>query len=205
MASLEEITTLTFTPDNPCNTTITSSSGKVIYRVTTDASVKDPVTQVYDASDEVIASLEWRNVHSDRVILWGHDPVAFSDWVKKNHMPFMDEVSFKDDQGRKYKWKGTGGTGRYLELHSADDNFKTVIARYTKSYRKPAPSDSGDGGTGVIRTPGELRLIPRAKEVQDLVVETLLFQEKQRRLQQGGLGEGAMVGLMVGDAFGGIV
>ena len=57
----------------------------------------------------------------------------------------------------------------------------------------------------MIHTPGELRLTARAKEVQDVVVLSLLFQSKQTRLNEGGLGEGAALGLMVGMAFGGVV
>lgn len=86
----EEITLLTFTLDNPCNTTVTSSAGNVVYRVETDASAKDPVTQVHDANDEVIGSLEWRDTFSDRVILKGRDAISFSDWVKKSHIPFTE-------------------------------------------------------------------------------------------------------------------
>ena len=33
----DEITTLTFTPDNPCNTVVTSPAGAVLYRAATDA------------------------------------------------------------------------------------------------------------------------------------------------------------------------
>ena len=93
MASSGDITTLTFTPDNPCNTIITSPSGKVLYRVETDASQKEPVTEVSDVADELIASLEWRNVSSDKVILKGKEPVAFNDWMKKSHIPFKEYVT----------------------------------------------------------------------------------------------------------------
>ncbi|GJE94514.1 hypothetical protein PsYK624_106840 [Phanerochaete sordida] len=199
MASSEEITTLTFTPDNPCNTVVTSSAGKVLYRVTTDAAAKSPVTHVYDGADELVASLEWHSVSADKVILKGQPPVSFTDWMKKSHIPFKDEASFKDAQGRKYKWKGIG-PGRCMELHSEDDSFKTVIARYTRSYRMPNPA--GDDPL-VIHTPGELKLTPRAAEVQELVVLTLLFQEKRRRLEAGGLSEGAGYGLAYGSAVGG--
>lgn len=40
--------------------------------------------------------------------------------------------------------------------------------------------------SGWVRTPGELTLCPRAVEIQDLVVLSLLFQEKQRRVKCGG-------------------
>ena len=91
MTSSEEITTLTFTPDSPCNTTITSPSGKVLYRVETpDPASKHPVTTVSDAADEVIATLEWHEMTSDKVILRGREPMSFSDWVKKSRIPLKE-------------------------------------------------------------------------------------------------------------------
>ncbi|GJE94565.1 hypothetical protein PsYK624_107350 [Phanerochaete sordida] len=92
-SSEEEITTLTFTPDNCCNTVITSSSGEVLYRVATDAAVKHPVTLVHDGAGELVASLEWHDVSSDKVVLKGQKPVSFNDWVKKNHIPFTEPRS----------------------------------------------------------------------------------------------------------------
>lgn len=41
-----------------------------------------------------------------------------------------------------------------------------------------------------VNTPGELALFPRALEIQDLVVLTLLFQEKQFNVSHGGGGTG---------------
>lgn len=49
--------------------------------------------------------------------------------------------------------------------------------------------------------PGELALLTRALEIQDLVVLTLLFQEKQFRVKYGGgMGDGAMLGVMMGQS-----
>ena len=50
-----------------------------------------------------------------------------------------------------------------------------------------------------------MQLTGRAREIQELVVLTLLFQEKYTRLKQGGLSEGAAYGLATGTAFGAAV
>ena len=69
--------------------------------------------------------------------------------------------------------------------------------------KKPAPDDTGSGSPGFIRTPGELALLPRALEIQDLVVVTLLFEEKQYRDKYGGgMGDAAMRGMMTGMGLG---
>lgn len=76
-------------------------------------------------------------------------------------------------------------------MYGEDDHFKAPIARYTRSYRKPVPEDDPKneapaGRPGYMHTPGELALLPRAVEIQELVVLTHLFQEKQYRLKYGG-------------------
>lgn len=87
--SANKITTLTFTPDNPCNTVITSPTGEILYRVVTEHKERT-ITYVRNASDEVIASLEWHEKTSDKVSIKGGKPVAFSDWLKKSHIPFTE-------------------------------------------------------------------------------------------------------------------
>ncbi|GJE94564.1 hypothetical protein PsYK624_107340 [Phanerochaete sordida] len=228
-----EITTLTFSPDNPCNTTITSSEGDVLYNVVTEITKKTTYTQVRDADDEVIASLEWREMLSDRVTIGDRRPVPFSDWMKKSMIPFKEQVSFVDEQGRKYRWKGIG-SGRSVELYSDHDNFSVPIARYHRSRRmldsSQSSSDPEKPSAGpmasqysltptltdaqsitptltdarsvasvarprVVHTPGQLALLPRALEIRDLVVLSLLFIEKQQRTQGGGASDNAMVGM----------
>jgi hypothetical protein len=87
--SANEITTLTFTPDNPCNTTITSPAGDVLYRVVTEHK-EHTVTSVRNAQDEAIATLEWHEQTSDKVTIRDSKTVAFSDWLKKSHIPFTE-------------------------------------------------------------------------------------------------------------------
>ena len=90
MSRSEDAITLTFSPDNPCNTTITSSTGAVLYSVLTEFTTKSTYTQVRDTGDEVIGSLEWRDMLPDRVTIKNARPVSFSDWMKKSFMPFKE-------------------------------------------------------------------------------------------------------------------
>jgi hypothetical protein len=59
-----------------------------------------------------------------------------------------------------------------------------------------------DSRRSVVHTPGQLALLPRAVEIQDLVVLSLLFLGKQHRLNRGGLNDAAHRGLMVGGLGG---
>ena len=84
------VTTLTFTPDNPCNTTITSADGEVLYSVVTEHAKKTTFTQVRDVDDEVIGSLEWKEVLADRVTIGHGRSMSFTDWMKKSLVPFKE-------------------------------------------------------------------------------------------------------------------
>lgn len=87
-----DVTTLTFSPDNPCNTTITSETGDVLFSVVTEHTKKATYTQVRDTDDEVIGSLEWREVLPDRVTIGHRKPVSYADWMKKSLLPFKEWV-----------------------------------------------------------------------------------------------------------------
>ena len=56
---------LTLTPDNVSNTILVTEDGGRLYTVTTEHGEKATVTQVRNSKDEVIASLEWRDVLPD--------------------------------------------------------------------------------------------------------------------------------------------
>jgi hypothetical protein len=137
-----EITTLLFRPDNPCNTTIYLGPSisqndninmidttplpdyddlEVLYRVKTTYEPK-VVTTVYAGDGEgeggeVVGSFEWREVRSD-IVTFGRDGVKMSsgEWLKKSLMPFKDTVTFTDEQRRKFKWKGFS-VGLSLEVN----------------------------------------------------------------------------------------
>ncbi|KAI0696785.1 hypothetical protein BC835DRAFT_1414020 [Cytidiella melzeri] len=226
-----EVTTFTLSPDNPCNTIITRSTGDAVYSVVTEHTTKATFTTVRDAGDEIIGSLEWREVLPDKVTIGSNRPVSLGDWLKKSKVPFKDVASFVDDEGRKYKWKGLA-PGSAPFLCSEDDNYTAAIARFTKSRRIYTPTSGlispsattlrpqGDPAASTLSlaptltdtasitstlidvspsaspsttparqfTPATLQLLPRAVEIQDLVVMSFLFLEKNRRTrEQGGL------------------
>lgn len=86
-----EITTLTLTPDNPCNTTLFASSGDALYSVVTESTKKTTFTTVRNAGDEIIGSLEWRDVLPDRVTIGASvQAVSLNEWVRKSRVPFKE-------------------------------------------------------------------------------------------------------------------
>lgn len=88
--SIQEITTLTFTPDNPTNTSVTTTSGDIVYLVVTGTSGKSTMTSVHNARNDVIGQLEWKSRSSDRVLLPGERPIAFSEWMQKSYVLFKE-------------------------------------------------------------------------------------------------------------------
>ncbi|KAI0360162.1 hypothetical protein OH77DRAFT_1434456 [Trametes cingulata] len=175
--------TLVLSPDNPCNAAVIDEQGKQLYTVYTEHG-KTTVTHVKNADDEVIASLEWRDVLPDKVTVGNKGPMSLRDWLHTTLVPFYfkDDVTFQDDAGRKYKWRGNA-PGRALEvgqtvaftLFSEDDGFKEPIARFLKSVR-----GRGDG----TDRPATLLLTARAVQIRDTVVTSFLFLEKGRRTNE---------------------
>lgn len=80
--------TLTLNPDNPFNTTITSETGDVCYRVVTGSMGENLTTHIRNSQDELIGGLVWGENESDRVILRGRQPIDLSRWMKRSHLPF---------------------------------------------------------------------------------------------------------------------
>ena len=85
-----DILTLILSPDNPTNTNITSTNGHVLYSVVTERTRKATFTQVRDADEEVIGSLEWRDVLPDRVRIGSSKAASLWDWMKKSPVPFKE-------------------------------------------------------------------------------------------------------------------
>lgn len=85
----DDATTFRLTPGNPCNTTITSPNGDILYRVHTEFTPKT-ITHVKNANDEEIGTLEWRETLSDRVTIKGGEAMSFSSWMHKSHIPFKE-------------------------------------------------------------------------------------------------------------------
>ncbi|KAJ3534053.1 hypothetical protein NM688_g7191 [Phlebia brevispora] len=192
------LTVLTLTPDNVSNTTITSSTGEVLYYVITEHTKKATYTCVRNAQQEVIASSEWQDVLPDKVTIGNRKPMSLAVWMRRSMIPFKDDISFTDDQGRKYIWKGNS-PGRAFELYTADDRYTAPIARFNRSRRihvDPLATVPSDPAASVVsltptvvdskgaRTPATLVFLPRALEIRDLVVVSFLFLEKTHRINE---------------------
>ncbi|KAG8693119.1 hypothetical protein FRC12_013036 [Ceratobasidium sp. 428] len=177
-----EVTTpnleLVFNKDNPSNCILTPSNGSgPCYSAVAKLRGEDMITTYRKSqsgstddweSTPIIGSLEWREVFSDKLALAGK-PLVSSGKILKKKM-FSTTVSFSDDQGRKYEWRGYGA-GLQMVLFEKDG--KDGIAGFKKSRLNHA--------SGVV-TPAVLTLSPRAVEIIDLVIVTFLVLEKQRRI-----------------------
>lgn len=86
----EENLTLTLTPNNVSNTTLISEDGRRLYTVITEHTKKATVTSVRNFRDEVIASLEWRDVLPDKVTIGERKPVLMTEWMKRSVIPFKE-------------------------------------------------------------------------------------------------------------------
>ena len=85
--SSDTLLSLFLSPDNISNCTLSTADDHVVYTVLTEHTSKT-VTQVRDAENEVIASLEWRENLPDRVTLGMNKPVSMGDWMRKSLIPF---------------------------------------------------------------------------------------------------------------------
>ena len=73
--------TLTLSPDNPVNTKLLNEDGKALYTVHTEHGKSATLTHVQNTDDEVLASLEWRDVLPDKVTLGSKAPMSLRDWL----------------------------------------------------------------------------------------------------------------------------
>ncbi|KAL5519576.1 hypothetical protein ACEPAH_1259 [Sanghuangporus vaninii] len=184
----EDIFALTLSPDNPSNTTITNPAGDILYTAETlfprGKESSYAITHVCGNKGQTIAALEWKDISSDLVGL-GEEAVELdaegdavglkkgkeiklTQWMKSSIVPFDTSVSFRDEKGKKYKWKGYG-TGETLELHTSDYS-SGPIAQFRPSRARADPP-----------RPAQLLLAPRAQGIMDIVVTSFLFLEKNRR------------------------
>ncbi|KAF9067270.1 hypothetical protein BDP27DRAFT_1403865 [Rhodocollybia butyracea] len=123
MASTNEDTplTLTLTPDNPSNTSISNAAdGALFYRVVTELESTTAVTTVSSAAGETIASWKWRDTRSN----------IDECWLKKSLIPFNDTTTFSSPtNGKEFQWKGR-------TLFSKDDKTHP-IATFSPTQRIP--------------------------------------------------------------------
>ncbi|KAG9127235.1 hypothetical protein FRC07_000052 [Ceratobasidium sp. 392] len=169
---------LVFNKDNPSNCVLTPSNGSgPCYSAVAKLRGKDMTTTYRKSQDgptddwesaPIIGSLEWREVFSDKLTLAGKPEVSSGHILKKKM--FSTTVSFSDDQGRKYEWRGYGAG---LQMVLFERHGKEGIAGFKKSRLNHS--------TGVV-APAVLTLSPRAIEIADLVVISFLALEKQRRM-----------------------
>ncbi|PSR74269.1 hypothetical protein PHLCEN_2v10013 [Hermanssonia centrifuga] len=198
--SSEELLVLTLAPNNPSNTIITSATGDVVYTVVTEHTKTTTTTQILNAQEEVVASSEWRDVLPDKITIGNNKPISLGDWMKRSLVPFKDDISFTDNEGRKYKWRGNSA-GRDFELYTADDKYASPIARFHRPRlihvplsleSDPSPNDSAVSSTPTLinskhrypQTPATLVLSSRAVQIQDTIVTSFLFLEKSHRINE---------------------
>lgn len=194
MSTSEAITRLTLDPDNARNTTITWEDGTVAYTVQTEMSDQGTTMRICKAGGSPVAIIQLRARGSPfnlvSVALGDQEPIAIGKWLSTSMVPFRNHASFKDDSGRKYKWKGTG-PGESLQLFAEDDDYKECIARFyysSKSWKTDPPTT----------IPATLTLLPRAEEIHDLVVASFLFLERERRVKEAATNIRAEVNVLAG-------
>ncbi|KAG8931071.1 hypothetical protein FRC01_001888 [Tulasnella sp. 417] len=175
------VTTWTLSNDNPHNTKIldTSDHNKAIYLVKPDFNGKYTMTNMYRLKEDGTEGdnfgfIEWHEILPDQISFNGAKKVRKGSYFT-NGGSFAH--SFKDEQGRKYTWKGIGA-GLTPSLH-CDDNFnrKVPIAQFTRSRL-----DHSVEPAAVI--PAHIFVTPRAMEIKDLLLFTFLVLEKGRRSKE---------------------
>ncbi|KAJ4480011.1 hypothetical protein J3R30DRAFT_3656941 [Lentinula aciculospora] len=168
--------------DNPYNTNMyDEKDGRILYQVMTEYQ-PETVTRVRNVDGETIASWQWKDPKPDIIILGNGNPVPLGTWLKKSIMPFKDAVTFQDQIGRHFKWKGWG-TGTPLELFSEDDK-KYPIAYFVKSHPLPhTQAEVWNASSSPHWAQARLLVDRRGQEILDLVVISFLVLEKSRRAE----------------------
>ncbi|KAJ3797617.1 hypothetical protein GGU11DRAFT_58840 [Lentinula aff. detonsa] len=192
--------------DNPYNTNMYDErDGRILYQVMTEQQ-HETVTRVRNVDGETIASWQWRDPKPDIIVLGNGNPVPLNTWLKRSIMPFKDSVTFQDQIGRHFKWKGWG-TGPPLEVSHArlaflkpvlqsihhliakyaltsqlycEDDKKHPIAQFVKSHPLP-PSQTAQW------LKAKLWVDRRGQEILDLVVISFLVLEKNRRAESSSM------------------
>ncbi|KAF6747176.1 hypothetical protein DFP72DRAFT_613201 [Ephemerocybe angulata] len=180
--SCEDVLSLIFEPDNPCNSIISDASTyEHLYTVRTIHG-KDAITKLTSAeSGTELGQWLWREVRSDILTLRGLQPCPSSVWLRKSILPFTHTASFKDFQGRKFKWKNNA-PGLALELY-AESNATSPVAVWKKSCRvKATDRETSDE----LYTPATLTVTGTGLEILDLVVISFCMLEKSRRFAENG-------------------
>jgi hypothetical protein len=85
--------TLILDPDCPWNCTLDDPEGYIIYDVKTAIKTETNYTFIRDGSDQVIATLKWRDVLPDMIMITEGQFMSVNSWLKKSLMPFNLRVS----------------------------------------------------------------------------------------------------------------
>ncbi|RXW16759.1 hypothetical protein EST38_g9093 [Candolleomyces aberdarensis] len=168
-------------PDNPCNTVITDrDTGKVYYRVWTEHSneKQESVTKVTDAEGKPVAQWVWRDVRSDILTFEGGKSMSASAWLSKSRVPFKDSVTFKDLQGRGFKWKGNA-PGLSLQLWPKNDKEHPVVT-YKKHY---SYKDHKFNPPKQVDDPATLTVSAMGQEILDMAIVSFCLLEKDNRIR----------------------
>ncbi|KAE9401532.1 hypothetical protein BT96DRAFT_856508 [Gymnopus androsaceus JB14] len=168
-------------PDNPCNTNMyDEQDGRILYQVMTEYN-QEIITKVRNMNGDTIASWQWRESRSDIITLGSAHPMSLNTWLKKSIIPFnKDTVTFQDQIGRHFKWKGCG-TRLPLELYSEHDKTNPIAYFEKSSQRRPSHIDDWDAPSGSQRLQSKLVVDQRGEEILDLVVISFVVLEKNRR------------------------
>lgn len=80
--------TLSLQPDCPWNCTLDDPDDFILYDVKTVVKMHTNYTFIRNANDEVIATIRWRDVFSDMIMLAEGDFMPVSSWLKRSMVPF---------------------------------------------------------------------------------------------------------------------
>ncbi|KAG8820775.1 hypothetical protein FRC17_010059 [Serendipita sp. 399] len=184
---------LKFYHDNPLNTSISGPDDALLYRVTTTfgnetkalSMETGTVTTVEKFDGEIVARLIWTELGYDKLAVGEEKAVRLGKVLHTS--PFFSEtVSFKDDKGRRYEWRGNR-PGLLLRLYAPDYSMKPI------AYFSRSRSEQVAGGPKLA----SLTVLPRGQEILDLVVWSFCFLEKGRRAAENKYGNiGKAGGLM---------
>ncbi|KAL4252331.1 protein of unknown function DUF6593 [Abortiporus biennis] len=175
-------TILTLNIENLITCTFSSEDGTVQYSLTTIREEEDAggtiISQIKNVrtGNKIIGQLKWRSLLPDCVLNEDGKWVSIWDWLKKSKIPLKSDVFFTDNIGRKYKWK-KHSPGYSLVLFAADDNYTTQIAQFNPLQKRIDPNNPMISKSSIWTT-SILSLKPRALEIQDLVVTSCLFLDK---------------------------
>jgi len=176
---MSELLILVLQPDNPSNTKITDKdTGELVYTVHTEHE-KKTTTYLKDADGTLVAQWEWHDTRSDILTLGNAKSMPSSAWLQKSLIPFNSSVSFKDNKGRSFKWKGVEGGGQ-MQLYSPEEKNHSIAA-FSKSLRY---IDRKVNPPAEVFRDATLTLDTRAQEITNLVVISFLMLEKSRRIKE---------------------